>query len=315
MRLVVSEKNIAARRIAEILAVGKPQNDKVYTTPVYRFRRDGEDWVSIGLKGHIMKVDFPEGFGKWRLDELDDLVRADVEKLPAERGIIRSVQNLAKKADQVYIATDFDREGELIGSDARDLVRDVNPDVPIARVRFSAITKDEIETAFAEPGVISEELAQAGATRQDIDLVWGAVLTRYLTLTSNKASRRAWGDVLSAGRVQTPTLKLIVDREREREAFVPETYWTVKATFAKDAEEFIAPHATGRFSAEADARAVVDAVEGVEHGYRYGCRDGATHGQAARAVQHDVAAWRQQRTKGSRLPARCASPSRCTWTA
>jgi len=59
MRLIVSEKNIAARRIAEILAVGKPKTDKVYATPVYTFRRDGEDWVSIGLKGHVLAVDFP----------------------------------------------------------------------------------------------------------------------------------------------------------------------------------------------------------------------------------------------------------------
>ena len=59
MHLIVSEKNIAARRIAEILAVGKPKSDKVSNTPVYRFRRDGEDWVSIGLKGHILGVDFP----------------------------------------------------------------------------------------------------------------------------------------------------------------------------------------------------------------------------------------------------------------
>ena len=264
MRLVISEKNIAARRIAEILAVGKPTADKVYTTPVYRFRRDGEDWVSIGLKGHIMKVDFPEGFGKWRLEELEGLVRADVEKQPAEKGIIRSLQSLARKADHVYIATDYDREGELIGADARDLVRAVNAGVDVSRVRFSAITKEEIEAAFGEPGLISEELAQAGATRQDIDLVWGAVLTRYLTLASNKAQRRAWGDVLSAGRVQTPTLKLIVDREREREAFVPETYWTVKGTFAKGGEEFTASHATARFNAEEAASAAMAAVEGAK---------------------------------------------------
>jgi DNA topoisomerase IA len=185
MRLVVSEKNIAARRIAEILAVGRPESDKVYTTPVYKFRRDGEDWVSIGLKGHIMKVDFPEEFGKWKLDSLDDLVHADVMKLPAEKGIIRSLQNLAKKAEDVVIATDYDREGELIGSDARELVLEANGGVPISRARFSAITKEEIEKAFAEQGKISDDLAEAGATRQDIDLIWGAVLTRYLTLASN----------------------------------------------------------------------------------------------------------------------------------
>lgn len=278
MRLVVSEKNIAAKRIAEILAVGKPSEEKVYTTPVYTFRRDGEDWVSIGLKGHIMSVDFPEvmadvddpsveiGLKRWQLDALPTLVAAPILKLPAEKGIIQSLKSLAKKADSVVIATDFDREGELIGADARDIVRSVAKDVPVSRVRFSAITKEEIERAFADPGEIMECLAQAGESRQDIDLVWGATLTRYLTLAHQRKTRRAYGDVLSAGRVQTPTLKLIVDREAERDAFVPEDYWTVKAAFAHAGEEFGAGHATERFKTAEAARAVMDAVAGATEG-------------------------------------------------
>jgi len=294
MKLIISEKNIAARRIAEILAVGKPTADKVYTTPVYRFRRDGDDWVSIGLKGHIMEVDFapvldesavrelasndPRVLGagaedllaangevdlkKWRLETLPVLTRVHVEKVPKEKGIIQSVKSLAKKADKVIIATDFDREGELIGADARDVVRSVNKDVPVTRVRFSAITKDEIERAFAEEGVLSEELAQAGETRQDIDLIWGAVLTRYLTLALQTITRKPFGDVLSSGRVQTPTLKLIVDREKERDAFVPEEYWVVRGAFESGGKQFSAGHAAGRFKDEAAARAVLDAVSG-----------------------------------------------------
>ncbi|MBA4370353.1 MAG: DNA topoisomerase [Coriobacteriaceae bacterium] len=257
MKLVVSEKNIAAERIAAILAVGKPEKAKVHSTPAYTFRRDGEDWVSIGLKGHIMKVDFPEEFGKWKLDQVRDLVMAPVLKLDAEKGIIQSLRSLAKKADSVIIATDFDREGELIGADARDIVLSANPSLPVSRVRFSAITKGEIERAFAEPDVISDALAQAGETRQDIDLIWGAVLTRLMTLMGQK---RAFGDVISAGRVQTPTLKLIVDRECEREAFVPEDYWVVKAAFAEGEERFAAGHAVERFRIEAEAHAVMTAV-------------------------------------------------------
>jgi DNA topoisomerase-1 len=271
MRLVVSEKNIAARRIAEILAVGKPKAEKVYTTPVYTFRRDGEDWVSIGLKGHIMEVDFPETFEdadlkRWNLGSLAALVGAPVLKLPKERGIIQSLKSLAKKADDVIIATDFDREGELIGSDARDIVVSVNADVPVHRVRFSAITTGEIERAFAEKDTISEELAQAGETRQDIDLIWGAVVTRYLTLAHQIKTRRPYGDVLSAGRVQTPTLKLIIDREKEREAFVSEDYWVVKAAFEKNGERIAAGHATERFQNEDAARAVIAAVKDASEG-------------------------------------------------
>ncbi len=71
-------------------------------------------------------------------------------KTPAERELIQSLKSLAKKADEIVIATDFDREGELIGSDAAGLVREVNKNSPIHRARFSAITKEEVERAFAE---------------------------------------------------------------------------------------------------------------------------------------------------------------------
>jgi len=279
LRLVVSEKNIAAKRIAEILSVGAHKSEKSYTTPIYTFKgRDGEEWVSIGLKGHIMGVDFPEetpsiddpkvmvSLKKWDLKTLPTLVRAPILKFPAEKGIIQSLKALAKKADDVIIATDFDREGELIGADARDIVRSVNKTVPVSRVRFSAITKDEIQRAFAEPGTISEELAQAGASRQDIDLAWGAALTRFLTLALQMKTRRSYGDVLSAGRVQTPTLKLIVDREAERTAFVPEAYWTVKGAFDADGTPVTATHATDRFKSEVAALAAMEAVAGAKTG-------------------------------------------------
>jgi DNA topoisomerase-1 len=271
LKLVVSEKNIAARRIAEILAVGKPTTEKVYSTPVYKFRRDGEDWVSIGLKGHIMGVEFPEThegveLKKWKLEQLPVLVTAPVRKAPAEKGIIQSLRSLARKADEVIIATDFDREGELIGKDAADIVRAVNKEVPVQRTRFSAITKGEIERAFAEMGHIDECLAAAGASRQDIDLIWGAVLTRYLTLANQTVTKRPFGDVLSAGRVQTPTLKLIVDREKERNAFVAETYWQVRADLALGEDGFGALHATSRFSDEAAAGRAFAAAQAAETG-------------------------------------------------
>ncbi|MDH4139812.1 MAG: DNA topoisomerase I [Coriobacteriia bacterium] len=299
MRLVISEKNIAARRIAEILALGKPESDSVYGVPVYRFRRDGEDWVSIGLRGHIMQVEFPEaltyrddrwyavwqewgeaptempdslstppwpkpvkkpfsadgvGLKQWKLTSLPYLVWAPVGKSTSEREIVRALKNLAKKADSAIIATDYDREGELIGFDARSVVLEAKPDLSAKRARFSAITKEEIEKAFSNLDEVSDDLAQAGGARQDIDLVWGAVLTRYLT----KVRFAGVAKPRSAGRVQTPTLKIIVDREKERDAFVPETYWTVKGDFKSGKDEFVAAHKTERFGGEEEAKAVVE---------------------------------------------------------
>jgi DNA topoisomerase-1 len=201
----------------------------------------------------------------WKLAALPYLVWAPIGKTPAERELIRALKSAARKADEIVIATDFDREGELIGSDAAALVREVNKKAPIKRARFSALTRGEVVRAFQELVPVDDCLAQAGESRQDIDLVWGAVLTRYLTV----AKFSGFGNVKSAGRVQTPTLALIVEREREREAFVPEDYWTVKGAFRSrgpGADEFAAGHATSRFKSAADATRVMEAVAGQTSG-------------------------------------------------
>ena len=296
MKLVVAEKTNAAENIAKELGVGT-KKDKVYNTPVCRFTREGEEWVAMGLRGHILAVDFPrelqwredqgwfgvdedgevfpanlpatlahppfekvrKPFTKegvdikgWKVPSLPYLVWAPVVKEPAEKEIIRTLKNLAKKADEVIIATDFDREGELIGSDAVSMVRQVNEDVPVVRARYSSFTKPELEHAFARENLVAvdDDLAAAGESRQFIDLIWGAVLTRYLTM----AKFGGLGNVRSAGRVQTPTLALVARREKERQAFVPEDYWVVRGTAAtQEGEEFKVAHATARFKDEATA--------------------------------------------------------------
>ena len=302
MKLVITEKNDAAQKIADLLGAGKPKADKVYTTPVYRFTVDGEEWVTIGLRGHILEPDFtpsltykkrggwegvtaegemlpavvPDSLAKppfkkkkpftadgvelkgWKMEALPYLIYAPIEKLPKEKDIIRSLKNLAKKADSIVIATDFDREGELIGSDALSCCREVNATAPVSRARYSAFTKPEITHAFANLVPMDDDLAAAGGSRRDIDLIWGAVLTRYLTLVKFAG----YGNVRSSGRVQTPTLALIVAKERERLAFVPEDYWVIRGAFGTDPDAFEAPHATARFKVEAEASAVMAHVEG-----------------------------------------------------
>ena len=303
MKLVITEKNIAAQKIADLLGTGKkPENDKVYSTPVYRFNRDGEEWVTIGLKGHILTPDFmpsliykkskgwqgvtedgealpvsipdslpkppfkkkkpftPDGveLGAWKMEALPYLIYAPIQKLPKEKEIIRSLKNLAKKADTIIIATDFDREGELIGSDALSCVREINDKAPVYRARYSAITKEEIEHAFTHLVKLDTDLASAGASRQDIDLIWGAVLTRYLTLVKFAG----YGNVRSSGRVQTPTLALIVARERERMAFVPEDYWVIRGKFGEGDDQFEAGHKTARFKVESEANEAMKHIEG-----------------------------------------------------
>ena len=311
MELIITEKNIAAQQISRLLAEGKPQADKVYNTPVYRFMRNGHECVTIGLKGHILGVDFPqdmvyskkngwvgldadgevidapdvpdslptppwkskrrpylaEGINlkSWKIPSLPYLTYAPLLKRPAEKDIIRSLKNLAKKADEIVIATDFDREGELIGLDALSVVREANENAPVSRARYSAFVKREIEEAFSEQKLqpLDYDLAHAGESRQYIDLVWGAVLTRYLTCVKYSGI----GNVRSAGRVQTPTLALVVEREMERDAFVPEDYWVISGVAApKGAEEdsFGVTHATARFKDEDAAKAVMERIKNAD---------------------------------------------------
>ncbi|MCH3967735.1 MAG: DNA topoisomerase I [Atopobiaceae bacterium] len=303
MKLVVTEKNNAAQKIAQLLCdVGRPKTDKVYDTSVYRFDHDGEEWVTIGLRGHILAPDFPpelrytakDGwFGLtedgevlparipddlprppfkkkkpfledgvdikgWKVSSLPYLVWAPIQKEPAEKGIIRALKNLAKKADSIVIGTDFDREGELIGSDALAQMREVAPDVPVSRARYSALTKGEIDHAFENLVDLDQDLADAGESRQYIDLIWGAALTRYLTM----AKFGGFGNVRSAGRVQTPTLALVVAREKERDAFDPKDYWVISGMGSHAGEDFKLTHATARFWEKPAADLAFSHIEG-----------------------------------------------------
>ena len=165
------------------------------------------------------------------------------------------MRKLAKEADSIVIATDFDREGELIGLEAlaagargepaRCAIaeRALAERPPVKRARYSALTKEEIERAFSELDELSYDLAYAGAARQDIDLIWGATLTRAVSL----ATRRFGSNFLSVGRVQSPTLALVVERELERRAHVPKPFWEVFANFAHPDGAFEAHHATDKF--------------------------------------------------------------------
>jgi DNA topoisomerase-1 len=233
VELIITEKENAARRIAEILSDGAADARRHNGVNVYRW---GDTRV-VGLSGHVVGVDFPPEYSDWRDVEPVELIDAEVVKSPTKENIVRTLETLAGRADEVTIATDYDREGELIGKEAYELVREAT-DVPVRRVRFSSITDTEVREAFADPDDLDFDLAAAGEARQVIDLVWGAALTRFLSLSA----RQLGDDFISVGRVQSPTLKLIVDREREIQAFEPDDYWELFADLSKEGTAFEAQY-------------------------------------------------------------------------
>ena len=276
--------------------------------------------MTIGLKGHVLGPAFPEGYSNWQKTDLHDLIDAELIKEPTDKNVVKAIKKVAKEADELVIATDFDREGELIGLEALEEMLDANPDLgsregtadgtlEIKRARYSALTKEEIERAFGDLDTLSYPLANAGAARQDIDLLWGATLTRAVSL----ATRRFGSNFLSVGRVQSPTLGLIVEREMERRAHVAKPFWELFAKFQHPDGSFEAHHSVDKFWEKAEADAALAGT------YGPGTVKSVTARKNTRKpptpTTRPPSAPTPPAASASPPPARCGSPRTSTWTA
>src|SRR4028119_909873 len=141
MRLIISEKANAAKKIAQFLAEGPVREGKHRSVPHPTFTWRGEECVSVGLKAHVLNLEYPEEYSNWQKVEPSALIDAEIQKNVSEKGVAEAVRSLAKKADEVVIATDFDREGELIGVEALSLAFEANPKLlnHVQRARSSAL--------------------------------------------------------------------------------------------------------------------------------------------------------------------------------
>ncbi|OIK15270.1 type I DNA topoisomerase [Bacillus sp. MUM 13] len=142
--------------------------------------------------------------------------------------VLKELKTAAKKAKKIYLAADPDREGEAIAWHlAHSLDVDVNSD---CRVVFNEITKDAIKESFKSPRPINMNLVDAQQARRVLDRLVGYNISPLLWKKVKKG--------LSAGRVQSVAVRMIIDREKEITAFIPEEYWTIKSEFAKGKEQF-----------------------------------------------------------------------------
>ncbi|MBR2586403.1 MAG: type I DNA topoisomerase [Thermoguttaceae bacterium] len=139
---------------------------------------------------------------------------------PEKKKTITRLRSLMKDASEVYLATDEDREGEAISWHLLDVLK---PKVPVKRLAFHEITRNAIAKAIENPRDINEDLVHAQETRRIIDRLYGYELSPLLWRKINPN--------LSAGRVQSVALRLIVERERERMAFLKATFWSIIGTF------------------------------------------------------------------------------------
>lgn len=241
MNVIISEKAIAGRRIAAILSKNTFTTNKIYGVDCFEFIRDKKEYIVVPLRGHINQVDFEKESKFWSISGLDWLLDQKLQYKEAEKKIIEVLKKKLKKIKTIIIATDADREGEAIGVEAYNYIIPNNKTAETKRAYFSALTNEEVENAFKNFKKLDFNYADSVFARQEIDLLWGATLTRYLSVISNRKGHR----FLSAGRVQTPLLNFIVERELERDSFVAEPYCVLKIIFEKNKAQFEGTHKKG----------------------------------------------------------------------
>ncbi len=186
----------------------------------------GKDFKVLASYGHVR--DLPPKDGSVRPDE--DFAM-DWETYRDKQSRVKEIADAAKKADRLILATDPDREGEAISWHVQDLLakRKALPKM-VERVTFNAITKQAVTDAMKHPRDLDRDLIDAYLARRALDYLFGFTLSPVLW--------RKLPGAKSAGRVQSVALRLIVDREREIEAFKSQEYWQVGALMEHDGTEF-----------------------------------------------------------------------------
>src|ERR1700753_2380804 len=180
----------------------------------------GKDFAVEASVGHIK--DLPKN--KIGVDLSDGSFAPELIVIPGKEKVVERLKKLAKSANTVYLAPDPDREGEAIAAHLEEELRGLSKENSIRRVTFNEITQKAVHDAFEHTREIDRNLVDAQQTRRVLDRIVGYQVSPLL-----------WDKVrrgLSAGRVQTVALRLIVEREREIKAFVKQEYWTIDAHLA-----------------------------------------------------------------------------------
>ena len=186
------------------------------TKPIEKYL--GEDYKVLSSKGHVrdLSTKGKYGFGV----DVDNDFKPDYITMKGKGSVIKELASEAKKAKHVYLATDPDREGEAISWHLYDVLKLKDEDYE--RVVFNEITEGAVKEAFKHARKIDKDLVNSQETRRILDRIIGFRLSKLIQSKT---------DGSSAGRVQSVALKLIVDREREIESFIPEEYWSIQGIF------------------------------------------------------------------------------------
>lgn len=228
MRLFICEKPSQARDIARVLQASRRGDGCL----------QGQNITITWCVGHLLETAPPEAYGDYKRWSLDDLPiipsRWQLVAKPKVASQLKVISQLLRTCSEVVIATDADREGEMI---AREILERCQFQGPILRLWLSALDEASIRRALnaLRPGEQTLPLYHCALARSRADWLVGINLSRLFTLLGRHAG---FDGLLPVGRVQTPTLRLVVERDRAIASFVPQPFWIVDAHLEQDGIRF-----------------------------------------------------------------------------
>ena len=247
--LIISEKPNAAERIATALSNGNVKKEKNGKAVWFEINRNGEKILVVPAVGHLFTLK-QKGDDGWiyPVFETEWAPSFEVNKSSAFSKIyFNNFKRLSKLANKFVVATDYDYEGSVIGY---NILRFICGTEDAKRMKFSTLTPDELRESYENVMDLDFPQINVGIARHKLDWLYGINISRALTLAIKK--HKNYFKVLSTGRVQGPTLKIISKKEEEIEKFVPEKYWEMEAHLKLDESEIIAQHEEGRFKNNQD---------------------------------------------------------------
>ncbi len=224
MKLIICEKPKVAEKIASALADTVVERKVANSIAYYTTEHKGEQITVVPAVGHIYSLHEKTKSSGYPVFDIEWAPAYEVEKEAAyTRGYVKNIAELAKKADELIAACDYDIEGSLIGYNA---IRFAAKAKTGKRMKFSALTPSDLVEAYEERGPLDIENALAGEARHFLDWFYGINLSRALM---GAIRSRGVYKVMSIGRVQGPALGILAEREKEIMAFIPVPYWVLSA--------------------------------------------------------------------------------------
>ena len=262
VELIICEKPMAAKKIAEALADGKPIKNSINKVPYYEVTHGNKDLIIGCAVGHLFGLKQKDKKVKLPIFDIEWIPTSDISKGAAfSKKYLNVLQKLAKKADTFTVATDYDIEGEVIGL---NVVRFICKQKDAKRMKFSTLTKDELVNSYENASkTLDWGQANAGETRHILDWYYGINVSRALTKAISNTGRFK---LMSTGRVQGPSLKLIVDKEKEIKAFVSDPYWMISLNGKVNSKDIEAWHIKDKIFEKKEAEIIMSKVNGSKEG-------------------------------------------------